>query len=265
MLLGIREGSEGTVDPAAEADLVVGTSAGAAVAAQLHSGSLDELFERQLSDTHSELSVDYDRDALQAVVTQAYAGKGRDQREALLELGRYALAADTVPEPTRRAVLEGRLRDHEWPDRRVLITAVSVDGDFAVFERDSGVSLVDAVAASCAVPGIWPPVTIDGRRYMDGGMRSTVNADLVAGADRALVLVTRPDALEQGARGGVKRELAALTPMPTLAIAADPDSVQAFGANPLDPAVRRPAAEAGRAQGQAVATEVAAFWSMPGN
>jgi predicted acylesterase/phospholipase RssA len=37
-----------------------------------------------------------------------------------------------------------------------------------IMDRMSGVSLVDAVAASCAVPGIWPPVTIAGRRYMDG-------------------------------------------------------------------------------------------------
>jgi predicted acylesterase/phospholipase RssA len=55
-------------------------------------------------------------------------------------------------------------------------------------DRASGVALVDAVAASCAVPGIWPPVTIAERRYMDGGVRSTTNADLARGSDRILIL-----------------------------------------------------------------------------
>ena len=62
------------------------------------------------------------------------------------------------------------------------------NGEFVAFEKSSGVSLVDAVAASCAVPGVWPPVTINGRRYIDGGMRSAVNADLAAGYERVVVL-----------------------------------------------------------------------------
>lgn len=261
MLLGIRDGSDGEVDPAGQAELVVGTSAGAAVAAQLHGAPLEELYARQLSDQHGELAVDYDRDALMAVVAQAFADRTRDLKDSLRELGDYALTADTVSEPKRRAVLEARLPSHEWPERRVLVTAVSVDGDFVVFDRNSGVDLVDAVAASCAVPGIWPPVTIDGRRYVDGGMRSTTNADLAHGADRVLALVTNPDALEKGQLGGVHRELADLAPAPTLVVAADPSSRRAFGPNALDPSVRRASAEAGRHQGRAVAAEVAAFWS----
>ena len=55
-------------------------------------------------------------------------------------------------------------------------------------DRESGISLVDAVAASCAVPGIWPPVTIAGRRYMDGGVRSAANADVARGHDRIVIL-----------------------------------------------------------------------------
>ena len=53
-----------------------------------------------------------------------------------------------------------------------------------VFDAASDVRLLDAVGASCAVPGIWPPVTINGRRYIDGGIRSAANADLAAGCDR---------------------------------------------------------------------------------
>ena len=106
-----------------------------------------------------------------------------------------------------------RLPVREWPARRLLVTAVdAVSGEFVVFDRDSGVSLVDAVGASCAVPGVWPPVTIGGRRYVDGGVRSAVNADLAAGAEAVVVLAptrgVRADAAAVGAGGGVARACA---------------------------------------------------------
>ena len=122
-----------------------------------------------------------------------------------------------------------------------------------MFDRESGVSLIDAVAASCAVPGIWPPVTIDGHRYMDGGIRSSDNADLARGAAR--IVVVSPFGLDAQIP----------SPMPLRAVVAglvdggaqvtvigpDPASVAAMGVNPLDPGTRQPAAEAGRAQGRA--------------
>jgi NTE family protein len=84
-----------------------------------------------------------------------------------------ALDSETVPEEVRRAVIESRLPVHEWPDRSLVIAAVdAMPGELARFDRNSGVPLVDAVTASCAVPGVWPPATIGGRRYIDGGTRS---------------------------------------------------------------------------------------------
>jgi NTE family protein len=263
VLLGLRDGSGGAADPATDADVVVGTSAGSTVAAQLHGASLDDLYAAQRADAHAEIPVEFDLDALLATMSAAYDGGRRPLPEALRQLGEFALAAPTVPEATRRAVIEARLPDHEWPARRVLVTAVAVDGTFVAFDRQSGASLVDAVAASCAVPGIWPPVTIGGTRYVDGGMRSSTNADLAAECSHALALVTSPDALTRGPLGGVERELAGLAPARTHVVVADRDSLAAFGRNPLDPAVRRASAEAGYAQGRAAAAEVAAFWASP--
>jgi NTE family protein len=132
---------------------------------------------------------------------------------------------------------------------------VAVDaetGETRVFDRESGVDLIDAVAASCAVPGIWPPVTIGDRRYVDGGFRSSDNADLATGYAEIVVLSPLgPDAPFP-------------TPLPlrtvvaqlrsegseVTVIAPDEASVAAVGTNPLDPATRIPAAEAGRAQGR---------------
>ena len=110
-------------------------------------------------------------------------------QDAQRRIGAYALAAETVPEADRRAVISGRLPSPDWPARRMLLVAVDAEtGAMRVFDRQSGVSLVDAVAASCAVPGVWPPVTIGGRRYVDGGVRSGENADLAAGCGRIVVI-----------------------------------------------------------------------------
>jgi NTE family protein len=113
--------------------------------------------------------------------------------------------------------------------------------------------------ASCAVPGIWPVVEIDGRRYMDGGMRSGSNADLAAGADPVLIITPSTEQTPMGP-AVPPTELDALTPARVHVVYADAASVASFGANPLDPAARRPAALAGREVGRRVASQIAAFW-----
>ena len=184
---------------------------------------------------------------------ERYMTGATSQEEILRQAGAWALAARTVPESRRRAVIESRLPSHEWPSRRIELVAIDCEsGLMRVFDSKSGVSLVDAVAASTAVPGIWRPVTIDGRRYMDGGVRSMDNADLAAGAAR--VVVVSPF--------GMNSEVPSPMPLPAvvaqlreggadvLVLQPDEASATAMGANPLDPATRVPAAEAGRAQGR---------------
>jgi NTE family protein len=122
----------------------------------------------------------------------------------------------------------------------------------------SGVSLVDAVAASCAVPGVWPPVTIDGRRYMDGGVNSTVNMALADDCDIAIALVPQSESAPSPFGSGTAEEIKAFGGK-AFAVFADDASIAAFGKNPLDPACRQPSATAGRAQGRRVAAAVAEF------
>ena len=64
-----------------------------------------------------------------------------------------------------------------WPPGLAVATVAIDDGEFVIWSERSGVPLSRAVAASCAGPGVFPPVEIDGRRYIDGGMRSPTNAD----------------------------------------------------------------------------------------
>jgi NTE family protein len=151
------------------ADLVVGTSAGSVVGAQVAAGcDLEEMYAAQLAGSSSEIPA---RQRLSTLLRWGWAAVSqRDAQKARARIGAMALTARTVPEAQRRAVIESRMPVRQWPQRRLLVTAVdAASGEFVVFDRDSGVDVVDAVAASCAVPGVWPPVTIRGRRYVDGG------------------------------------------------------------------------------------------------
>jgi NTE family protein len=242
------------------ADIVVGTSAGSVVGAQLCSGvPLDELYERQLASPTGEVAATL---SLRVLVRLAATGVGWDARAARARLGRRALHAKTVPEMQRRAIIESRLPRHEWPTHpRLLVTAVDADtGDAVVFDRDSGVDLVDAVAASCAVPLVWPPMTVNGRRYLDGGIRSPANADYAAGCSRVVVLAPTTAAIRRSGR--VARQLASLGPH-VRAVICTPDAQAraAIGRNVLDPARRAAAARAGRRQAADLAGAVIAVWS----
>jgi NTE family protein len=244
------------------ADLVIGTSAGAGVAARINSGiSLAELYEHQMAPVNGEIVA---RMSPRAIAGFVWAmALARDPVRARVRLGRMARRARTEPPEKRRAVIEARLGTNAWPASQLLITAVDADtGEFTAFHSGSGVDLVDAVGASCAVPGVWPPVTINGRRWMDGGMRSPANADLAAGHDRVVVIAPMvrgmrpmPTVLDQVSelhRGGASVAL----------VAPDAAAVAAFGRNLLDPHRRDPSARAGYAQAAQALPHVAAVWGQ---
>jgi NTE family protein len=172
------------------------------------------------------------------------------------------MKARTVPEAERRAIIEQRLPARSWPERDLIITAVDAEtGDARNFDRTSGVLLGEAVAASCAVPMVWPPITINGRRYIDGGVRSAANADLAAGCERVVVLAPVAFALRPSAR--LNRQLASLgRQVSSIVVSPDANARQAIGRNVLDPAHRVASALAGHAQASDVAAAVAAVWSV---
>lgn len=241
-------------------DVLLGTSAGATVAAQLGSGaSLDELFARQVADTSAELDSGVDVDDISALFIDAMSVPDATNEQKLQRIGAVALSTATVTESLRRDVIAHRLPKHDWPDRVLRVTAIdTATGELVVLDRHSNVALVDAVAASCAVPGAWPPVTIGGRRYMDGGVGSVVNMEAASECDSVVVLVPSGETSPSPFGGGAAAEVAAF-PGATLAVFADDDALAAFGRNPLDPACRIPSAHAGRAQGRREAPRVIAF------
>jgi NTE family protein len=262
-MTGLLTGLAEAGDDLTGADLIIGTSAGANVAAQLGAGlPLTELFVRQADPSRqsAEIMAELDVSKLAAELGGYLAG-ATTPAQTLRRIGAYALDAQTVPETVRRNVIEGRLPSHSWPARRIQLTAVdAATGELRVFDSASGASLVDAVAASSAVPGIWPPVTIGASRYVDGGVRSADNADLAAGFGRITVISPIGfDSLIPSSRP-LREEVAKLRADGSAVTVIVPDAASAalITTNALDPATRTPAARAGLAQGRAGLTANAA-------
>jgi NTE family protein len=246
------------------ADLVVGTSAGSVVAVQATSDiGLHHLLADQLepAGTSREVKADFDPQGAAAAFTQLIEG-ARDEREIRSRIGAMALAAPTVSEAERMRTIQARLPVDTWPGRRLLITAVHAHtGDPVVFDRTSGVPLASAVAASCAVPGIWPPATVAGQRYIDGSVRSATNADLAQGHDVVVVLAPDTGPGLNPASQGLAGEVPLLRAhSQVLVITPDDTALEAMGPNPLDPARRPASARQGRRQGQALTSTVRKIW-----
>jgi NTE family protein len=248
-----------------DADQMIGTSAGSATAAQLRGPhSLEHIYARQ---TDPALIADEAPPSMAAMAElmamfpklQAIA----DHAERMRAVGEMALSAKTVPPEVRRAMIERRLTSYDWPKAPLIITAVDIEsGALVTFDAASGVSLVDAVTASCAVPGVWPVVAINRKRHMDGGVYSADNAHLAEGAKR--VIIASPFGSVSPSPSGyhLNDAVAKLEAAGTKVLVVTPDETArtAMGANPLDPAVRKPSAEAGFLQGQLLAESVGRFW-----
>ena len=260
ILVGIADESPDAARALLESDVLLGTSAGAAVAAQLGSGlGLTELFARQVDEASAEIHPGVGIDDITELFLAAVSDPDATLTQRRQRIGQVALSARTVAEPVRREVIAHRLPSHVWPERALRVTAVDVEtGELVLLDRDSGATLVDAVTASCAVPGAWPPVTIGGRRYMDGGIGSVINLHLAQDCAEAVVLVPAAESAPSPFGAGAATELDEFGGA-TFGVFADDDSLTAFGPNALDPNCRPACARAGRAQGRRVAGAVAAF------
>ncbi|MGX5682193.1 patatin-like phospholipase family protein [Schumannella luteola] len=224
--------------------VVIGTSAGAVVGAQVTSGTpLEELYAVQVANDPREVSPNLTAGSL---VKLATAGK---------RIGRLALAAK-IDDPGRHLrIIADRLPVHEWPAIDLRVTAFDAEsGEFRVFTRDDGVPLIHAVAASSAIPLSMAPVEIGGRRYIDGGMRSAINADLAPGTGPVIVLA--PSTTSFGAGLSFEKQRAALAGRSLTVIERDAASQAAQGRKLMDRSVVPAVVAAGRAQGRAEADRV---------
>jgi NTE family protein len=279
--IGIIAGlAEAGLDMTEAADLVVGTSAGATTAAQVRSGiPAADLLASVLSPPVQPVGQNRERPPSLPMATvferMRAIGDATSAADLQRAMGTFGLESDSILGPgagQRRATVAARLPRPEWPDRPMIVTAVDAHtGELAAFNRDSGVDLVDAITASTALPGLVPTVSINGTRYIDGGVRSNENADLASGYANVVVLSAlggRIGTLPEGQFEGLRRppewgtdlasQVEALRKQGSHVevITPDAESRAAMGTNQMDPATRIPAARAGFAQGKQEAARV---------
>ncbi|MFA1541169.1 patatin-like phospholipase family protein [Actinomadura monticuli] len=242
-LLGLAAGlREAGVEPA-DADLVVGTSAGAIAGAAITTGrdlaALEELPPPSAPPPPADMSV-----MVRAFELGADTSLAPD--EVRRRIGRLALDAGALPEERQRADMGFLVGTDEWPPGRLLVTGVDVAaGEPVVWDAASGVPLAAAVAASSAAPGYAEPVTIGGRRYMDGAFAGGSNADLAKGV--GTVVLVEP--FGPMSPGGAE---------PDVRIVPDERSAEAIGDNVADMSRWTPAYRAGRRQAAEAARRIAA-------
>lgn len=273
--LGIAAGLEEEGVLLADADFIVGTSAGSFVGAQLASGrtakSLAEAIIAQ-SAAPSAAPATGARPSGPPNLTplmdfMARAADPKQSPEGLrAEIGTFALNASTMSE---EAFIKSMGRIPEtWPAKRFACTAVdALDGSFHVWDNDSGVQLASAVSSSCAVPGVYPPVTINGRRYIDGGMRSGTNADLARGYEHVLIVSVRASSavgpMAELSQRRLESEISAIREGGGEVEIIEPDDTSAatLGMNLMDARNRGAAVETGLRQGRLEAEWLRPFWS----
>jgi NTE family protein len=270
----------------AKADLIIGTSAGSTAAAQITSATTIELLAAILTAVPQQpvgpagpagpaglrparpdaggAPIRSSVDPLER--TNRIIAAASDAADMRRRMGAAAIELDAASDgsgQTRwRATVTARLPSQHWPDQTILITAVDADsGEPVVFDRHSGVDLVDAIAASTSSGA---PYRIGDKPYIDGGYRRNENADLATGYERVLVLSpfggrTRHP-LEWGMELAAQVDELRAGGSRVETVFPDGDSLAAFGDNMMDPSTRSPAARAGYEQGRALAVELTEFW-----
>jgi NTE family protein len=262
-----------------EADLTIGTSAGSTAAAQITSGIQPaELLASILAAAPQPRTGPVGSDGGRVPIgpaadhmenTSGIIGAAEDAADMRRRMGAAALEMDAASDGSGqtqwRATVAARLPSQHWPQRPLLIPAVDAHtGEPVVFDRHSGVDLVDAVAASTSNGFGVPPYSIGGNRYINGGYRRNENADLAAGYGRVLVLSPfggrSRHPLEWGMHLAAQVDELRARGSRVETIFPDSNSEHMFGANAMDLSLRPPAARAGYDQGRALAEQLTEFW-----
>ncbi|MGV9335880.1 patatin-like phospholipase family protein [Nocardia sp. NPDC003726] len=251
-LAGLATGLRDNGIDLARADRFVGTSAGAVVGAVLADGGDPARLLRPPSTSAAPVRAD---PARMAEIFAVLRAPGQDPAQARRRAGELALAAQVGAPDEHIARIGGLAGVTRWPARDLVVTAIDITtGELRAWTRDGAASLPAALASSTAVPGVFPPIPIDGSHYIDGGLRSPVNADLAAGAD--VVVILEPLA-HMFPRVPSDRELGSAT---EVSIVPDDEAVAVIGLDVFDSAALAPAHAAGVRQAAEAASRLKDVW-----
>jgi NTE family protein len=243
-----------------DADVIVGTSAGAMVGAQIRQRkNFVQLWQAQvqIAEAGGNNPVRIADPATTQKVMDLMASGVELTAEVRRQMGQWALEAKAQPAETFVGTITKGLGE-AWPDKPLRATGVDVeDGSVVAFDKESGVPLGTAVAISMCVPGMVMPIPAAGRRCMDGGMAGT-NIGLAAGYDAVLAVVTRDEPRSQAEVEVLRASGAQVVYLPP-----DAASARALGETPAErfSTVRRGlAAQEGARQAESAAAEIRTIW-----
>jgi NTE family protein len=270
MLGGLRDAG---VDLAG-AEEILGTSAGALVGALLASGRDVAVALTALAALGRTIAPDALAAGNAAFLSAMRRASLGDPQDRVRAMGRVAIEAHPLEEPVYLGLFSV-LDDIAWPEGFRCTAIDAESGDLVVWDRRSGVPLRDAVAASCVVPALFPTVTVGGRRYMDGGILSPLNATSVSSTDaRDVVVVLSCHALESENAGtrdelvaslaAARAEVARLRETTRVVVALEPDfrGVEIAPNRRMDPGLAAKAVQIGRQQAQREAPTLRAAWDL---
>ena len=252
------------------ADKIVGTSAGSFVGAELASGrSPDEMRARLTEGARARADQGSTANALPVPdLTKLMEFMMRvpsSEAEALklrAEIGAYALDAATIPEEACISFFAS-VADTPWPAKFSCTAVDAQNGKFVVVDQSTGTPLARGVASSCSVPGLFPPITINGRRCYDGGIRSATNFDLAEGFERVIAVAVIPAGAAAFMAARIDPELALVRRSGSHVELITPDaaSLDVFGPNLMDASRQAAALDAGVKQGRAEAVRIRSVWA----
>ena len=251
-----------------QADFICGTSAGSFVGARLALGHTPASLVEHHATKEAVVAngIEPEPTLTKLVLKMAVNAFSKRPPETIrAELGAWALQAKTSGEGEFLARFVSI--DAPWPERNFVCTAVdTANGEFVVWTRESGIGLSRAVASSCSVPSVYPPITFQGRRYMDGGMRTATNADVAKGHDVVVVLALAlggaPAFIAKAFQPRLEKELQTLRESGSRVALITPDygSKRALGINLMDAGRRPAAASSGMRQGRSEAGRLRELW-----
>ncbi|MFI6867479.1 patatin-like phospholipase family protein [Nocardia sp. NPDC050406] len=251
-LTGIAAGLREAGIDLALADRFVGTSAGAVVGTVLAGGG-DPM--SLLSQTSSDAPVVQPDPRRLAEIFAVMFTPGVEPLAARQRIGELALAAEAGDPEVHIARIAGLVGFSEWPDRDLILTSVDArSGELRAWSPGGAATLGEALGATTSVPGVFPPIPIDGNSYMDGGTRSSINADLALPAD--IVVIIEPLA-HIFPRTPADRELGSAR---EISIVPDQGAIAAFGNDLFGQEALRPAFEAGVRQAADAAPLLKDIW-----
>jgi NTE family protein len=262
LLTGLREAGLDLSD----ADVIVGTSAGSVVGALTASRTDFAAALTGLTGMAGAVDSTALVAGLQALMTVTeHVGLDTDPREAIIRIGKAAEQAGTIDERTYLGFF-AVIANTPWPRTFHCTANDARSGELLVWGPESGVPLQHAVAASCAVPLVFPPVSLNGRRYLDGGVISHLNAAAVPSTDRVIVISCFPLAptvpgLPSWFTTTANRELAAVGATRWLAAVEPRGAVEGEPVNVMDPRLALQAYSLGLRQAERELDRLAAVWT----